>query len=153
MRRLGLILLFALINFGGLALGGWLMGQGPSSEWYASLQKAPWTPPGWVFGFAWTTIMICYSVYLGDMWSRSVTREAWILFSLSLLLNIVWNYFFFYRHWMLIALISLTILTLIIWTFFFRFKSEMNYKSMLLLPYMVWLLVAVTLNAYAVVKN
>jgi tryptophan-rich sensory protein len=153
LRRLGLILIFALINFGGLALGGWLMGEGPSSDWYISLQKAPWTPPGWVFGFAWTTIMICFSIYLGDMWSGFVSRDARILFTASLLLNIVWNYLFFNRHWMLIALISLSMLTLIIWTIFFRFKSEMNLKSLLLLPYMIWLLVAVTLNTYAVVKN
>ena len=129
------------------------MGEGPASDWYASLQKAPWTPSGWVFGAAWTTIMICFSVYLGEMWSGAVKREAWYLFTASLFLNIIWNYLFFNRHWMTIALISLILLTVIIWTFFFQFKTEMKFKSLLLLPYMSWLVVAVTLNAYAVVKN
>ena len=44
------LVIFALLNFGALAIGGLFTGGGVSSEWYASLNKAPWTPPGWVFG-------------------------------------------------------------------------------------------------------
>ena len=50
------LLFFLLLNFGALALGGFLMGEGPSSAWYSNLNKAPWTPPGWVFGASWTVI-------------------------------------------------------------------------------------------------
>jgi len=64
MKAFKLVLLFILINFGGLAIGGWLMNNGPSTEWYINLNQAPWTPPGWIFGVAWTSIMICFSVYL-----------------------------------------------------------------------------------------
>jgi tryptophan-rich sensory protein len=152
-RSLGLILLFAAINFGGLGLGSWLMGEGPSSEWYLKLNKAPWTPPGWVFGVAWTAIMICYSIYLADLWSRPVPSKAWILFLVSLLLNISWNYFFFNLHATVIALAVLVVLTVVIWFFFFEFRSEVKTKSFLLLPYMIWLLIAVSLNTFAVLKN
>ena len=153
MKQLGLILLFALINFGGLGLGSWLMGEGPSSEWYFNLNKAPWTPPGWVFGVAWTTIMICYSIYLADLWSRPVPLNAWVLFLVSLILNVSWNYFFFNLHWTVVALIVLVALTAVIWLFFFEFKNTVQSKSFLLLPYMIWLVVAVSLNAFAVLKN
>jgi len=152
-KSLGLILLFAAINFGGLGLGSWLMGEGPSSEWYQKLNRAPWTPPGWVFGLAWTTIMICYSVYLADLWSRPVSSGTYMLFILSLALNISWNYFFFNLHWMGTALFILVALTVTIWFFFFEFKSVTPTKSLLLLPYMIWLLVAVSLNTFAVLKN
>jgi len=152
-KYLGLALLFALINFGGLGLGSWLMGEGPSSEWYLKLNKAPWTPPGWIFGLAWTTIMICYSLFLADLWSRPVPKAAWILFILSLALNITWNYFFFNLHWMKIALVNLAALTVVIWVFFFEYRNEMKMKTLLLLPYMIWLVIAVSLNAYAVLKN
>lgn len=153
MKFLGLVLLFALINFGGLGLGSWLMGEGPSSEWYLKLNKAPWTPPGWVFGVAWTTIMICYSIFLAELWSRPVPTNAWILFLGSLILNISWNYFFFNLHWTGVALAVIVALTAMIWIFFFEFKSEIKMKSFLLLPYMIWLLIAVSLNTFAVLKN
>ena len=56
-------IIFLLINFAGLFIGGLFTGEGVPSDWYQNLNKAPWTPPGWVFGFAWTTIMICFSLF------------------------------------------------------------------------------------------
>ena len=53
-NQLKFTILFLIINFGGLAIGNWFMNNGPISEWYLNLNKAPWTPPGWVFGVAWT---------------------------------------------------------------------------------------------------
>ena len=42
------LFLFIVINFGALAIGTWLMNDGPQSEWYSTLNQAPWSPPGWV---------------------------------------------------------------------------------------------------------
>ena len=64
------LILFLTLNFGALALGGIFAGQGAVSDWYEALNKAPWTPPGWVFGFAWTTIMICYSLFMTLAWEK-----------------------------------------------------------------------------------
>ena len=58
------IIIFLIINFAALGIGSFLMGEGPSGEYYQSTNKAPWTPPGWVFGAAWTLIMVCFSVYM-----------------------------------------------------------------------------------------
>ena len=58
------IILFLVLNFGALAIGSYFTDSGASSDWYQNLNKAPWTPAGWVFGAAWTSIMICYSVYM-----------------------------------------------------------------------------------------
>ena len=63
-RYLKILLFFLLINFSALTIGSWLMDNGPQTDWYKGLNKAPWTPAGWVFGFAWTTIMICFSIYM-----------------------------------------------------------------------------------------
>ena len=38
------ILLFLIINFGGLFIGGLFTGEGVPSDWYQNLNKAPWTP-------------------------------------------------------------------------------------------------------------
>ena len=47
-------LIFLLFNFIALGLGSWMMADGPNSIWYEELSKAPWTPPGWMFGTAWS---------------------------------------------------------------------------------------------------
>jgi len=44
------LIIFLLINFGALGVGSWLMKNGPQTQWYLDLNKAPWSPPGWVFG-------------------------------------------------------------------------------------------------------
>ncbi|MDC6468346.1 tryptophan-rich sensory protein, partial [Flavobacteriaceae bacterium] len=64
MKLLKISIFFLVLNFSALAIGSWLMNNGPMTNWYVNLNQAPWTPPGWVFGIAWTTIMICFSVYM-----------------------------------------------------------------------------------------
>ena len=145
---------FLLINFGALALGSYLMGGGSSSEWYQSLNKAPWTPPGWVFGAAWTTIMICFSIFMYYVYNASTNKTAILyLFSLQFLLNVGWNPVFFYYHNMLAGLFiisALTILTVILLVTQF---SSIKFKVVFILPYVVWLFIATSLNAYAWLKN
>lgn len=154
MNLLKSVLLFLLINFGGLAIGSWLMDSGPSSAWYMNLNQAPWTPPGWVFGVAWTTIMICFSIYLGFLFKIMKRHQVLWLFILQVILNVSWNYIFFNQHWLLFGLVTIALLTILIFYFFFSFtKGELSKYRYLLLPYMIWLLIATSLNAYIVLNN
>jgi tryptophan-rich sensory protein len=148
------LVLFLAINFGGLAIGSWLMNNGPQTEWYTNLNQAPWTPPGWVFGVAWTTIMICFSIYLAKLFKDQDSRFLRILFAVQVFLNVIWNYIFFNQHLVGLALVSIVLLTLIIFYFFFKFRmDEIKYYKYLLLPYMIWLVIASSLNAYILIYN
>jgi tryptophan-rich sensory protein len=75
MKRAQLILFFLIINMGSLAIGSWLMNNGPKTDWYINLNKAPWSPPGWLFGIAWTTIMVCFSVLLAHLFSKKSPKK------------------------------------------------------------------------------
>ena len=88
------IILFLLLNFGALAIGSFLMNNGPQTDWYVSLNKAPWTPPGWFFGVAWTTVMVCFSIYLAYLLPLKSSSSFWIVFSIQFVLNVAWNYIF-----------------------------------------------------------
>lgn len=77
------LIIFLTINFGALAIGDIFTSKGVPSDWYVDLVKAPWTPPGWVFGFAWTTIMICFSIYMAYLWP--VAQNKNILFTLFII--------------------------------------------------------------------
>ena len=151
MKILKLTILFLIINFSALAIGSWLMNNGPISEWYVQLNKAPWTPDGWVFGVAWTTIMICFSIYLAYVFKDNNSTSLKILFALQVFLNIIWNYAFFNQHQIGLGLLIIFLLTIVVFYFFFKF----NIKTIkyLLLPYMVWLCLATSLNAYIYLYN
>jgi tryptophan-rich sensory protein len=153
MLKIKYVILFLVINFGGLALGSWLMDSGPTTEWYINLDKAPWTPPGWVFGAAWTIIMICFSVYLGYLFSILNTTKSKLLFAVQVFLNVIWNYVFFNQHLITQGLIVITLLTIVIFYYFFNYRNLLKNKSYLLLPYMVWLLIATSLNTYILINN
>lgn len=154
MKTLYLFILFLIINYGALALGGYLMDNGPISTWYVQLNKAPWTPPGWVFGVAWFTIMFCFSIYLAYMFKNTTSGHLKVLFGVQVFLNVIWNYVFFNKHLIGLGLIVIILLTLLIFYFFFKFEKA-SFKSLkyFLLPYMLWLCVAVSLNAYIYLNN
>ncbi|NVJ88138.1 MAG: tryptophan-rich sensory protein [Flavobacteriaceae bacterium] len=153
MKQFKYTLLFLIINFGGLAIGNWLMNNGPRAEWYLSLEKAPWTPPGFVFGIAWTTIMICFSIYLGKLFLENDIQKNRLIFAFQFLLNVSWNYIFFNKHWVVFGLIVLVVLTSLLFVYFFKLSKPVKNYKYLLLPYMIWLCIATSLNLYVLIHN
>jgi tryptophan-rich sensory protein len=118
------------------------------------LNKAPWTPPGWVFGFAWTTIMICFSFYMGQLVTLQPMNTAiLVLYALQWLLNVAWNPLFFRYHAVFAALLCLVALTVLVGFIAFRNLPALQWQSLLVAPYLVWLCVAVSLNAFIYFKN
>ncbi|WP_345275960.1 TspO/MBR family protein [Litoribaculum gwangyangense] len=147
------IIIFLIINFGALAIGTLLMNDGPQTNWYVNLNKAPWTPPGWVFGVAWTTIMICFSVYMVYLYKLLPSKNVLFLFGIQFVFNVIWNYIFFNQHMIGLGLIVIMILTLLVATFLFSYQKTMKIKSALILPYFIWLCIATSLNAYILIYN
>lgn len=153
MKQLLLFLIFSVINFGGLAFGSWLMDNGPLSDWYTNLNQAPWTPPGWVFGVAWTLIMLCFSVYLSKLFSLVKSKKLILVYVLQVFLNVSWNYIFFNLHQVFLALIVIVALTIVILYLFFKYKQTLKNLSYLLFPYIIWLIIATSLNAYILIYS
>lgn len=148
------VVLFLIINFSGLALGALYTGVGTRSEWYTNLDIAPWTPPGWVFGVAWTSIMICFAFYMAFMYEASNNRKLLIgLFALQWVLNFAWNPVFFKFHAIIFGLIIIISLTILVAHFLFSGFELIRFKSLLVLPYFLWLCIATSLNAYISLTN
>ena len=147
------LLLFLLFNFTGLTLGGLLMNSGPRSAWYLGLQQAPWTPPGWVFGVAWTVIMVCFALYMTVAWKKTDRTILGILYAVQWLLNVAWNPAFFKFHQVLLGLLIISALTLLVGYILFINSKTLRSYSILLLPYFLWLLIATSLNGYIYFNN
>ena len=146
-------LFFLFINFSALAIGSWMMNDGPRSEWYLSLDQAPWSPPGWVFGVAWSSIMILFSVFMAFLVQVNRSKKVVLLFSVQFVLNVIWNYFFFNQHLIFLGLINIIILTLLMFYFLIAFKHYLKHKRFYVLPYCIWLILATSLNFYIALYN
>jgi benzodiazapine receptor len=148
------LIIFLLINFAALAIGGLSTGGAVSETWYLTLNKAPWTPPGWVFGAVWTSIMVCFSFFMAKMWEISQHKTMLLLlFSVQWILNVGWNPLFFSMHLVLLSLIVIVLLTGLVGFFFFSSFQKSKLVSLLVLPYFIWLMIASSLNAYIYLYN
>ncbi|NJB82242.1 TspO/MBR family protein [Wenyingzhuangia aestuarii] len=147
------ILLFLVLNFTALAIGGLFTNAGVSSNWYANLNKAPWTPPGYMFGIAWSFIMICFAVYMAYLYPLVTSKKIISLYAIQWILNVLWNPIFFYYHLDVLGFINIVLLTLMVSFFLYNYYKQLQLTSLFIAPYFVWLLIATSLNAYIVFMN
>jgi len=150
------LLLFALINFGALGIGGALMGNPLTNNWYQNANKAPWTPPGWVFGAAWTTVMLCFTLFLWIAVRSKVAPQLQLVYTMLAVqwfLNVLWNPVFFRWHQVALGLVIIIALEVVVgWFMVWGFKN-LGITGALIVPYFAWLIIAASLNAWVLVKN
>lgn len=121
-----------------------------NSSWYLE-NKPSFTPPNLVFPIVWTILylLIAASIYLS--WTNSTKKEKknlLILFGINLLSNGLWTIFFFTLKSPILALIDLSII-LTSTIFLILYTKKINkISSLLLLPYLIWLIFAGILNAF-----
>jgi len=120
------------------------------NPWYEELVRPPLTPPGWVFGPVWTFLyaMIAVSVFLYVRRTR-FQPSGWIygLIALHLVCNLIWTYLFFGLESPGIALIDILLLDLTLVALVVAFWRAHRGASILLWPYLAWVLFATYLNA------
>ena len=135
---ISLALVFAVAALGGVASTSGLR------DWYDELDRAPWNPPGWVFGPAWTVLYILMAVAAWlvartGLDQRSV-QIALVLYLGQLALNLTWSLLFFGARapgWALVDIVALCVLVAVTAVAFHRIDSLAGW---LLAPYLAWLL-------------
>ena len=145
------LILFLILNFAALGIGSWLAGNPATNEWYASVDKAPWTPPGWVFGAAWFSIMLLFSIFLWNMLAKIQPEKRtgfYLLFAVQWLLNVAWNPIFFAWHNVLLGLIVILALWVVVSLYMLWGFRKGRLNGLYMLPYFIWLGIATSLNAY-----
>lgn len=123
-------------------------------DWYPTLRKPSFNPPGALFGPVWTLLygMMGAALHLvqqRDGADRGVGQLARTLFSLQLALNILWSYIFFKRRSPLYALVEIACLWLAIALTVLAFARISRTAALLMLPYLAWVSFASALN-YAI---
>ena len=128
-------------------LGGLATDLGP---WYQALKEPFWKPPDVAFGPIWSTIFILSGVaWVGAKHLTTdalILRRLTILFWLNGLLNILWSilYFRFQRpDWSLYESVFLWLSVLAI---LLTIRKISGKYSLYLLPYLIWVTIAIVLN-------
>jgi benzodiazapine receptor len=135
-----LLLCFAAASFGGLFMPG---------DWYASLKKPAWNPPGWVFGPVWMVLYTMMAVAAWLVWQRggfAAQCRPLTLFLVQLALNAVWTPLFFGLHWPGAASAENVLLWLAIAATLTTFRPVSRLAAWLLAPYLAWVSFAAALN-------
>ena len=136
-----LLLSFAAASFGGLFMPG---------EWYASLKKPSWNPPGWVFGPVWTALYVMMGVAAWLVWkhgSFTAQRRRLTLFLIQLALNAAWTPLFFGLHQPGLAFAEIVLLWVAILLTIRAFWPVNRVAAGLLAPYLAWVTFASALNS------
>ena len=118
--------------------------------WYNQLKKAPWTPPDYWFGIIWP---ILYTLMFISLYMVYNNRKALTLFVIQFLLNIIWTTIFFRLKMVKLALFDLTLLLFVVVMTIRVFYSINKFAAILLLPYLLWLFIAFSLNLYIIIHN
>lgn len=144
-RRFLVLIAWLMVSFAAAAMGGLFM----PGEWYASLKKPSWNPPGWVFGPVWTALYTMMAVAAWLVWQRggfAAQRRPLTLFLVQLALNAVWTPLFFGLHWPGAAFAEITLLWLAIAATIAAFRPVSRAAAWLLVPYLAWVSFAAGLN-------
>jgi len=147
-RGLSILVLlgFLLICFAAAAVGGLF----PPGDWYAQLKRPPLTPPGWLFGPAWTLLYTAMAVAAWLVWRSTrhpLRTRALALFFIQLALNALWSPVFFGSGKMALALVVMVCLWLAVAaTLVHNFKIH-RVAGWLFVPYLAWISFAAYLNA------
>lgn len=118
-------------------------------EWYQSLIKPDWTPPGWLFGPVWSLLYAMIAVSGWLVWRAagwSGARLALTVFLGHLLLNALWSWLFFGLQRPDLALIDIVLLEATILWLVVLFWPVSWLAGALLLPYLAWVAFATALN-------
>ncbi len=136
---------FILVTFLAPAAGAFA----PPGEWYAALNKPSWNPPSWVFGPAWTLLYTLMAVAAWRVWKRggfAAQARPLGLYFIQLGFNAAWTPVFFGAQETGWALVIITLLWLAILLTLISFWRARRSAGWLLLPYLLWVTFASSLN-------
>lgn len=130
-------------------LAGFIGGQFPPGQWYASLVKPDWNPPNWIFAPTWTLLYLLIGISGWLVWKSAGfagSKSAMTLYFIQLGLNALWSWLFFGLHVPAAALVEILLLWFAILTTTILFWNVRPAAAVLMLPYFLWVGFAAVLN-------
>jgi benzodiazapine receptor len=151
--RAAVVLVPALLLCGGLVAR--LAGSTTSNAWYQSLTLPALQPPGPAFGIAWSILYTLLGLAAALVWATPAAGRgrALALFTLGFAINLSWSPLFFTAHLVAVALGVILVMEALAILTTFAFARVNRLAAWLMLPYMLWLGFAASLNAHILLLN
>jgi tryptophan-rich sensory protein len=122
------------------------------STWYNVINKPGFTPPGWLFGPVWIALYALMGLAAGLVWilgaRKKGIRPALMAFDIQIALNVLWSFLFFGLRNPLYGLLDIITLWLAIAATIVGFYRLSKRAAWLLVPYLLWVSIALLLNLY-----
>jgi benzodiazapine receptor len=119
-------------------------------NWYPSLIKPAFTPPGWVIGLVWVILFTLMGISLFLVWRKGMERPevkaALTVFAAQLIVNILWSLAFFGLKSPLAGIVVIVVLWTLILLTVIKFLPLSKAAALLLVPYILWVSFAAFLN-------
>ena len=146
-QAFGLVVV-VVVTFAAAGIGS-VFTSGSVSEWYPSIEKPSWTPPGWLFGPVWTALYTLMAVAAWVIWRKegwAGARAALVLYGVQLALNAAWSPLFFGLRMPGVAFAELVVLWMAVIATAVAFWKKSPLAGALLVPYVLWTTFAAALN-------
>ena len=151
-KFLSLTLLF-LFTFSASFIGGFVS-ISYKEPWYSQLVKSNFNPPDWVFAPVWTTLYLFMTIAIWSTWHKNYKDLNIIyIYLMHLFFNTTWSIVFFVFHNIFAALINLIIIIGFIIILMIKYKKISNLSFILMIPYLLWCIYALTLNTSLYILN
>jgi len=125
--------------------------------WYATLAKPAFTPPNAVFMPVWLTLYTLMAIAVFLIWRKGIkedkNKQAFALFWAQLGVNAAWSVVFFGFQSIFGGFIIIVCLWVLVLVTMIRFFKVSQPAGALLTPYLAWLSIASSLNAWLWVLN
>ena len=146
-------LIFGFVTFSASFIGS-IATITSKEPWYSSLNKSGLNPPDWVFAPVWTTLYLFMTIAIWSAWHKNYKDLNIIyIYLMHLFFNTTWSIVFFVFHNIFAALINLIIIIGFIIILMIKYKKMSNLSFILMIPYLLWCIYALTLNTSLYILN
>lgn len=157
----GLLVAVAIIAF----LGS--LATMPNTDgWYAEVEKVAWDPPNAVFGPVWSLLYVLIAVAGWLIWRSgyregrpNLAKKPLMIFTAQLILNGLWTPVFFAGYpvvgepaWWTALVIIVVLMVSVVWLAVAA-RPWSKAAAWIMLPYLLWLMFATSLNAGIIALN
>ena len=125
------------------------------NAWYPTLVKPSFTPANIIFPIVWTILYILMGVSLYIILVKNSVhyKKLLMIFSIQLICNVLWSFFFFTLKSPLLGLIWIIILDIVVLVNMVYFYKVSKTAMYLLSPYFAWIVFATILNISIFILN
>ena len=122
-----------------------------ATTWYLTLNRSQLTPPNYIFSIVWSFLYCLLAISGWLIWQSKPFVNLPLLkklFIAQLILNWSWTPLFFTYHLIDLALICLALIVILVVILIIKSYKNLIAVSLMLGPYLLWLLLASYLNFY-----